>query len=682
VTREQAERRIAELQNLIRRHDHLYYVQARPEITDEEYDRLYRELRELEAGFPELVTPESPTQRVGEQATEGFSQFVHRTPMLSLDNTYNEEELREFERRIFRQLGGERAIDYVAELKIDGLSMALHYERGRLVRGVTRGDGVRGDDVTPNVRAIKPVPLALSGGDAPEELEVRGEVFLPRSRFEAINREREEQGEEPFRSPRNSAAGTIKTLDTRVVAARGLDIYLYSIAHVKGAAPAGQWEALQALRRWGLKTNEASRLCHGLDEVLAFCHEWQDRRDTLEYEIDGVVVKVDSFALQQELGFTSKFPRWAIAYKYPARQASALVREIKAYVGRTGKITPVAHLEPVQLGGVTVARVTLHNEEEVARKDVREGDTVLVERGGDVIPKVVQVVAEKRPPEAVPWVPPTQCPVCGSELVKPEGEVDRRCTNASCPAQIEQGLQHFASRSAMDIEGLGTVVVHELAERGLVRDFADLYQLRFEDLKPIFAPKARKEESLAADALLLGIEKSKARELHRLLFGLGIRMVGERAALLLARRFRTMEALRAATVDEIDDIYEIGPAVAQSVHDWLAQEANAGLLDRLAAAGVRMDEPAGDDGAVEQTLAGKQFVLTGTLQAMTREQAKAAIEARGGRVTGSVTKKTDYVVAGTDAGAAKTEKARELGKEPIGEAAFLRLLGAPYTETQ
>ncbi|HET8644619.1 MAG TPA: NAD-dependent DNA ligase LigA, partial [Vicinamibacteria bacterium] len=423
---EAAERRILELRNLIRRHDHLYYVQARPEISDEEYDRLYAELRGLEERFPELVTPDSPTQRVGDQPTEGFVPFVHRTPMLSLDNTYNEEELREFERRIFRQVG-ERAIDYVAELKIDGLSMALHYEQGRLVRGVTRGDGVRGDDVTPNVRAIKAVPLALHGEGVPEELEVRGEVFLPRSRFEAINREREERGEEPFANPRNSAAGTIKTLDTRVVAARGLDIYLYSIAHVRGATPRGQWEALERLRGWGLKTNETARRCQGLDEVLEFCRQWQDRRDTLEYEIDGVVVKVDSFALQQELGFTSKFPRWAIAYKYPARQASARVREIAVYTGRTGKLTPVAHLEPVQLGGVTVARVTLHNEEEVARKDVREGDTVIIERGGDVIPKVVQVVEAKRPPGALPWTPPTQCPVCGSPLIKPEDEVDRRC---------------------------------------------------------------------------------------------------------------------------------------------------------------------------------------------------------------------------------------------------------------
>jgi DNA ligase (NAD+) len=404
-----AEQRIAQLRAEIERHNRLYYALDAPEISDAQWDALYRELAQLEAEHPELVTPDSPTQRVGGAPSEQFPTVVHRSPMLSLDNTYSEEELREFERRIFRHVG-ERQLDYVAELKIDGLSMALHYERGRLVRGVTRGDGVRGDDVTPNVRAIKAVPLRLHGGDVPDELEVRGEVYLPRSRFEAINREREEAGEEPFANPRNAAAGTVKTLDTQVVARRGLDIFLYSAAHVRGLRLGGQWEALERMRAWGLRTNPASRLCRGLDEVLAYCGEWRDKRDALEYEIDGVLVKVDSFALQQELGFTSKFPRWAIAYKYPARQASTVVRAIEVYVGRTGKLTPVAQLEPVPLAGTTVARATLHNEEEVARKDVREGDTVLIEKGGDVIPKVVEVVTAKRPPGAEPWSPPTACP--------------------------------------------------------------------------------------------------------------------------------------------------------------------------------------------------------------------------------------------------------------------------------
>ena len=660
MTPEQAGKRAAELRDEIRRHDHLYYVQGKAEIADEAYDRLYRELAGLETEFPELVTPDSPTQRVGGAPSEEFPTVVHRVPMLSLDNTYNEEELREFEGRIFRQVG-ERTLDYVAELKIDGLSMALHYEQGRLVRGVTRGDGVRGDDVTPNVRAIKAVPLKLHGADVPEELEVRGEVYLPRSRFEAINREREEAGEEPFANPRNAAAGTMKTLDTQVVARRGLDIFLYSVAQVRGLKLGGQWEALERMRGWGLRTNPTSRPCQGLDEVLAYCEEWRDKRDTLEYDIDGVVVKVDSFALQQELGFTSKFPRWAIAYKYPARQASTVVRAIEVYVGRTGKLTPVAQLEPVPLAGTTVARATLHNEEDVARKDVRVGDTVLIEKGGDVIPKVVEVVLAQRPPGADPWSPPTTCPACGASVVKPEGEVDRRCVNASCPAQVAQGIGHFASRSAMDIEGLGTVVIGELLARGLVRDVADLYQLKFEDLKPIFAPKAKKEESLAATNLLAAVEASKTRELRRLLFGLGIRFVGERAAMLLARHFRSLDAIARATVDEIDEIYEIGPTVAQSVHEWFAQEENRALVRRLAEAGVGTEEP--ETTAASRAFHGMQFVLTGALQTMTRDEAKAAIESRGGRVTSAVSKKTAFVVAGQDAGS-KRDRALEL-KVPI-----------------
>jgi DNA ligase (NAD+) len=590
--------------------------------------------------------------------------------MLSLDNTYNEDELREFEGRIFRQIG-ERTIDYVAELKIDGLSMALHYEKGRLVRGVTRGDGVRGDEVTPNVRAIRTVPLRLHGADVPEELEVRGEVYFPRSRFEAMNRDREAAGEETFANPRNAAAGSMKTLDTQVVKKRGLDIFLYSVAHVKGARLTGQWQTLEQLGQWGLRTNDTSKPCHGLDEVLAFIAEWRDKRDSLEYDIDGVVVKVDSFALQQELGFTSKFPRWAIAFKYPARQASTVVLDIEVNVGRTGKLTPVAVLEPTPLAGTTVARASLFNEEEVARKDVRKGDTVLIEKGGDVIPKVVKVIEEKRPPDTVPWTPPDTCPVCGTPVVKPEGEVDRRCPNSSCPAQVEQSIGHFASRTAMDIEGLGEVIVHELLTRGLVKDVADLYHLRFEDLKPVFAPKAKKEESLGATALLAGIEKSRQRELRRLLFALGIRHVGDRAAALLARHFGDLDRLGEATVEEIDDIYEIGPTVAQSVHDWFHTPSNQQLLARLKEAGVWPQEEAHSERS--DAFAGKQFVLTGSLESMTRDEAKEAIEARGGRVTSSVSKKTSFVVHGKDPGS-KLDKAKELGVPDVDEQGFRDLL--------
>ena len=670
MTRAQAEKRIAGLRNEIRRHDHLYYVQGAAEISDQEYDTLYRELLDLEGQYPELVTPDSPTQRVGGAPSQEFPTFVHRVPMLSLDNTYSEDDLREFERRIFRQVG-ERALDYVAELKIDGLSMALHYEGGRLQRGVTRGDGVRGDDVTPNVRAIKAVPLALHGPDVPAVLEVRGEVYFPRVRFDAMNRERESAGEETFANPRNAAAGTMKTLDTKVVAKRGLGIFTYSVAHVRPTRLTGQWEALRQLRSWGLRTNPTSRLCHGLDDVLAYIAEWQDKRDTLEYDIDGVVVKVDSFALQQELGFTSKFPRWAIAFKYPARQASTVVLEIEVNVGRTGKLTPVAVLEPTPLAGTTVARASLFNEEEVARKDVRKGDTVLIEKGGDVIPKVVQVVEVKRPPGTVPWTPPTECPVCHTPVVKAEGEVDRRCPNASCPAQVEQSISHFAGRTAMDIEGLGEVIVHQLLTRGLIKDIADLYRLRFEDLKPVFAPKAKKDESLGATALLAGIDASRHRELRRLLFALGIRLVGDRAAALLARHFGSLDRISAATAEEIEQIYEIGPKVAQSVVDWFAAEGNREIVRRLKEAGVRTEEP--PDAGRSDVFAGMQFVLTGSLETMTREEAKSAIESRGGRVTSSVSKKTTYVVHGKDPGS-KLDKAKELGVEARDEEGFRRLL--------
>ena len=653
----------------MRRHERLYYVLDQPEIADVEYDRLERELRNLEAEFPDLVTPDSPTQRVGEKPSESFPTWHHRLPMLSLDNTYNEEELREFEKRIFRQIG-ERPMDYVAEPKIDGLSMTLHYENGRLVRGVTRGDGVRGDDVTPNVRTIKAVPLTLSGEDVPTKLEVRGEVFLPRSRFDAINREREEREEEPFANPRNVASGTMKSLDARVVAGRGLRIYVYSVVQAEGAAIRSQWEALEKMRSWGLKTHPASRLCRGLDEVLAFCAEWQQRRDELEYDIDGVVVKVDSLALQQELGATSKFPRWAIAYKYPARQASTVVRAIEVYVGRTGKFTPVAHLEPVPLAGSTVARATLHNEEEVARKDVRVGDTVLIEKGGDVIPKVVKVVEAKRPEGTVPWSPPETCPVCGAQAVKPEGEVDRRCPNASCPAQVEQRLRHYARRDAMDIEGLGDVLVHQLVEKGLVRDFADLYRLTLDDLVGLDRMAEKSGQNLLAQ-----IEASKTRELRRLLYGLGIRFVGERAAMLLARHFGRIDALAAAPVEEMEAIYEIGPVVARSVRDWFDHEENQRLVARLQEAGVRTEE-ANAASPTAQTMKGQQFVLTGALERMTRDEAKAAIEARGGRVTSSVSKKTTAVVVGKDPGS-KAEKAAELGVSRLTEDELIARLNGP-----
>jgi DNA ligase (NAD+) len=666
-TRAEAEKRARELRDEIRKHEHLYYVLNRPEISDQAYDALERELRDIEAVFPDLVTPDSPTQRVGEIPSEEFPTFAHRVPMLSLDNTYSEDELREFEERLFR-IVGEQEVVYTAELKVDGLSMALHYEEGRLVRAVTRGDGVRGDEVTANARAIRPIPLVLRCEPRPPAaLEVRGEVFLPRSRFESINRDREEAGEEPFANPRNAAAGTMKNLDPRVVAGRGLGILLYSIASAREAGVGSQWEALEHMRAWGLPTNPTSRRCRGLGEVLDFCHEWQGQRDGLEYEIDGVVVKVDDFALQEELGSTSKFPRWAIAFKYPAEQAATQVKAIEVQVGRTGKLTPVALLEPVALAGSTVSRATLHNEEEVARKDVRVRDTVLIEKGGEVIPKVVQVVEDQRPPDTCRWVPPEQCPVCGEETVRPEGEVDRRCPNASCPAQLEERLKHFARRQAMDIEGLGDALVRQLVETGLVRDFADLYQLSLEQVMGL-----ERMAGKSARNLLDQLEKSRSRELRRLLFGLGIRFVGERVAMILARQFRSLDALAAASVEEMEAVHEIGPVAAQSVHEWFRDPANRRLVVRLEKAGLRTEE--GGDAPGAQDFQGMQFVLTGTLESMTRDEAKAAIEARGGRVTSSVSKKTSAVIVGRDPGS-KAEKARDLKLRVLSEEDFRALLG-------
>jgi len=673
VTSQVLRERVEGLRALIRHHSHCYYVLDAPEVPDAEYDRLVRELQALEAEHPELVTADSPTQRVGAAPLKEFAQVAHDLPMLSLNNAFSEAEVAAFDRRVREGLEQEEGVEYAVEPKFDGLAITLRYEQGVFLRGATRGDGYTGEDVSANLRTIRAIPMRLATDKPPALLEVRGEVLMLRRDFAKLNQEARDKDEKTFANPRNAAAGTMKSLDARVVAKRGLDVFLYAIAHVKGSAPRSQWEALERLRSWGLRTNPTSRRCQGLDEVLAFVEEWREKRAGLEYEIDGVVIKVDDFALQQELGFTSKFPRWAIAYKYPAVQAATTVEAIEVQVGRTGKLTPVAHLAPVALGGATVSRATLHNEEEIARKDVRVGDTVLIERGGEVIPKVVRVVEDRRPKGARPWSPPERCPVCGTPAVKPEGEVDRRCSNASCPAQLEERLKHFAGRKAMDIEGLGDAIVRQLVEKGMVRDFADLYRLSLEELGPLLAPKSKTKDFLGARNLLDGIEKSRSRELRRLLFGLGIRFVGERAATLLARHFRSIAALAEAPVEEIQAIHEIGPVVAESVHAWLRDPVNQRLVQRLTEAGLRFDEGEAAPGSLH--LQGMQLVLTGTLDSMTRDEAKAAIEARGGRVTSSVSKKTSYVVAGKEAGS-KLDKAKELGVPTLDEAGFRALLAA------
>lgn len=663
--------RVAELRDAIRRHEHLYYVLARPEISDREFDHLDRELRDLESAHPELVTPDSPTQRVGETPLAEFPSVTHQEPMLSLENTYSEDEVREFEERVRRQLG-EVSLSYVAEPKIDGLSLSVTYEMGVLVRAVTRGDGKVGDEVTQNARTIRSLPLALKapgrGRGIPGHLEVRGEVYLPRSVFTRLNEERTRNSEEPFVNPRNAASGAMKQLDPRQVRERGLDLFLYSLAKVSGPEPRTHSEALDLMRALGLRTNPEIRPCASIGEALARCAELREKRHELDYDIDGVVIKVDSLSLQRELGSTSKFPRWAIAYKFPAERATTRLLSIDVQVGRTGKLTPVAHLAPVFVGGTTVSRATLHNAEEIARKDIRLGDLVVIERGGEVIPKVVEVVPSERAASSLPFVMPETCPVCGAHVAAVAEEVDLRCPNASCPAQIEERIKHYARRQAMDIEGLGDKLVAVLVQRGDLKNIADLYSLKADSLAEL--ERMGKKSALN---LVSSIDRSRGAGLQRLLFGLGIRFVGERAAELLARRFGSMEALARASPEEIDAVPEIGGAVVASVREWFEAPENQELVQRLQKADVRLSAASGGPFGA-RTLEGLQFVLTGVLASMDRNEAKRSIEARGGRVTSAVSSKTDYIVAGEDAGS-KLEKARALGIKILDEAGLKSLLG-------
>lgn len=666
---------IEKLREEIRRHEELYYVLDAPQISDLEYDRLLEQLQQLEQKHPEQITPDSPTQRVGGRPAEGFPKVEHRRPMLSLDNSYNIEELRAFDQRCQRLAEG-RKLEYVAELKIDGLSLALHYEKQLLLRGVTRGDGRIGEDVTQNARTIRSIPLKLrtsnfksqissSGTDVPS-LEVRGEVFIPRKVFERINAEREELGEPRFANPRNAAAGTIRQLDPGITASRKLEMFAYDLLAGERKPFATHWQALDWLQTAGFKVSPERRLCSSIEEVIEFAATIEAQRDDLDYEIDGLVVKVNSTALQDEFGTTNKAPRWAIAYKYAARQAETKVIAITVQVGRTGALTPVANLEPVSLAGTTVARATLHNPDEVKRLGIRIGDWVLIEKGGDVIPKVLKVIESKRTGEEKTFRMPKKCPVCGGEISRPEGEVVSRCVAADCPAQLMGRLLHFASRRAMRIEGLGEALVDQLVASGKVRDAGDLYSLTLDDVAGLDR-MARK----SASNLLAQIEASKQRDLSNLIYALGLRHVGDRTASTLARQFGSLEALSKATVVELDDVPEIGLTVAQSVRDWFDDPGNIELCKRLEAAGVTTTTAS--TGPTDDTFAGKLFVLTGTLTAFTRDEARSAIEARGGRVTSSVSKKTDYVVAGEEAGS-KLDKAQELGVTVIDEAAFKKLL--------
>jgi DNA ligase (NAD+) len=686
--------RIAALRDEIRQHEERYYMLQDPSISDAEFDALLKELEALEAQDPDLVTPDSPTQRVAGRAAEGFLTVTHASQMLSLDNAYSEAELRAFDERVRRGLQGGSsngadepesaplAVDYVAELKIDGLSIALTYEDGRLLRGATRGDGVRGEEVTANVRTIRTIPLRLRDHAPSGRVEIRGEVYLPRASFERMNEEREEAGEPPFANPRNAAAGTMRNLDPAQVSRRRLRAWTYQLVDASPDGPATHAATLERLRAWGLPVEPHWRRCRGIDEVLDFCHEWAEKRRSLDYETDGVVVKVDDLAARERLGATSKFPRWALAFKFPAEQATTKLLRIEVNVGRTGAVTPFAVLDPVRLAGSTIQLATLHNEQEVARKDIRPGDFVLVEKGGDVIPKIVMPILSRRAPDVVPWVMPKACPACGSPLHRPDEEVVWRCVNTSCPAKLRRGLIHFASRSAMNIEGLGESRVDLFLNEGLIRDFADLYTLDRERVAGLITVSIRDGKTIqrkfgmpSATKLAEQIERSKQNDLPRLIDGLGIRHVGERAALLLARAFGSMDRLAAASEQDLQAVPEIGPIVAGAVHLWFEEPRNRALVERLRGAGVNFESHTPPPApAVERRLAGRTFVLTGTLESMTREEATARIEALGGRVSGSVSRKTAYVVAGAEPGS-KLEKARELGVAILDEAAFGELIG-------
>ncbi len=660
------EREIAALRSQLRRHEYLYYVLDQPEISDARFDALMNRLKALEQAHPEFITSDSPTKRVGGEPREGLVRAPHSSRLLSLDNAYSEDELRDFDQRVRQGLEGESVV-YVAELKLDGLSLALHYRQGLFERGLTRGNGEIGEDVTANLRTIRSLPLRVPlPAGFPSELEVRGEVVMPRAAFAKVNAERAKEDLPLFANPRNAAAGAIRVLDPRITASRRLDfIAYYLLAQGEPWLPT-QAEALRALKELGFKTGPHWQLCPNISVAWKYIQFWEIFRAELPYETDGIVIKVNSRAAQLRLGTVSKYPRWAIAYKYAARSGETSLLNIEVQVGRTGALTPVAILEPVPLGGVLVSRATLHNQDEITRLALRLGDTVRVERSGDVIPKITGVVLEKRPPDAREFRWPEHCPVCGSRIWREPEEAVWRCPNASCPARLRESLRHFARRNAMDIDGLGEALIAQLTASGMVRDFADLYDLKPE---PLAALERMGEKSAAR--LVAQIEASKRRELHRVLFALGIRHVGERVARLLAQACGDLDALMAASARQLETIPEIGPAIAAAVEQFFQEPQNRALIERLRRAGVNLrgSHPAPAAGK----LAGQIFVLTGTLDSLTREQAAAALEARGGKVVAAVSRKTSAVVAGAAPGS-KLEKARSLGVRVLSETEFLKLL--------
>jgi DNA ligase (NAD+) len=659
--------RIQKLREEINYHNYRYYVLDAPVISDAEFDRLLRELSELEEQYPELITPDSPTQRVGAAPLTKFETVVHRQPMLSLENAFSAEEAREFDKRLKRFLLTEEDFHYVLEPKVDGCAIELVYERGRFTVGSTRGDGFRGENVTQNLKTIHTIPLQLLTGEepAPELLEVRGEVYMDLREFEKLNKERLARGESAFANPRNAAAGSLRQLDPAITAARPLKIFCYQVGEVRGRSFETHWEVLQTLKKWGFRVNPLIERAVGIEAAIAYHRRLEHQRHGLPYEIDGMVIKVDSLALQERLGTKARSPRWALAYKFEATQETTRVLDIVVNVGRTGAVTPMAVMEPVEVGGVTVSRATLHNEDEVARKDVRVGDTVLIQRAGDVIPEVVQVIQERRPPGTRPFKMPKECPVCGTSLVRPEGEKVTRCPNPDCFGARTRSIMHFAGKTAMDIDGLGEKIILQLVNEGLVEDVADLYHLTEGDLIPL----ARFAEKSAAN-LVAAIQNSKTAPFWRLINALGIRFVGEATAQVLAQHFPNLETLMAASEAELKEVEGVGDQVARSIREYFDNPRNRELIRKLREAGVRELPP---KPPAPSPLAGKIFVFTGGLSRFSREEAKALVLARGGKVSSSVSAKTDYVVAGADPGS-KYAKARELGVTILDEAGFEELV--------
>lgn len=665
------ENRIEELREEIRQHDYNYYVLNDPKIPDRQYDNLYDELVKLEEEYPELVTPDSPTQRVGSDLTKEFKPVEHKIPMLSLSNTYNQDELFDFDRRVKEGIGNSEDVEYTTELKIDGVSVSLRYENSNLVTAATRGDGTVGEEITNNVKTIRSVPLKLKNTSDIKydltKLEVRGEIFMEVDAFKKFNKEREKKGEKIFANPRNSTAGTLKLQDPKLVSQRPLDMFAYFLA-LENDQLDTQFESLEIMKKLGLKVNPNSKLCKNIDEVLEYCITWEEKRLELPYEIDGVVVKVNSIKHQRNLGSIAKSPRWAVAYKFKAQQAETKLEAITWQVGRTGTVTPVANLEPVFLAGSTISRATLHNIEEIERKDIRAGDHVIIEKGGDVIPKIVKVITERRNSNSKKTVPPKNCPVCNSKLFRPEGEVAIYCENNSCPAQVKGKLEHFSGRGAMDIEGLGKSIIDQFVDRKFLQSYADIYDLH-KHKSDIVELEGFGE--LSVKNLLESIDKSKEKPFEKVLFALGIRYVGAGAAQKLARHFESLDNLINASEEDIEEVYEIGPSIAKSVKKFFSTSDNIDVVERLMKSGLKTKIEKTSESS--DKLKGITFVLTGTMEKYTRDEAKEKIQLMGGKVTGSVSKKTEYLVAGESPGS-KLDKAEKLGVKVLSEQEFLKLL--------